>query len=67
MSGFWISCGPERRSDARKSVDHRVQGEAVHEMRVGLSRPGCRTRPQTAGELRRLRAVVGSVLGNGAA
>ena len=50
-----------------KMVDHRVQGEAVHEMRAGLSRSGCRTRSQTAGELRRLRAVVGSVLGNGVA
>jgi transposase len=50
-----------------KCVDHRVQGEAVHEMRVGLSRSGCRTRSQTTGELRRLRAVVGSVLGKGVA
>jgi len=50
-----------------KCVDHRVQGEAVHEMRVDLSRSGCRTRSQTAGELRRLRAVVGSVLGKGVA
>lgn len=50
-----------------KFADHRVQGEAVHEMRVGLSRSGCRTRSQTAGELRRSRAVVGSVLGNGVA
>jgi len=46
-----------------KYADHRVQGEAVHEMRAGLSRSGCRIRSQTAGELRRLRAVVGSVLG----
>ena len=50
-----------------KFADHRVQGEAVHEMRAGLSRSGCRTRSQTAGELRRSRAVVGSVLGNGVA
>ncbi|MCE9564585.1 MAG: IS66 family transposase zinc-finger binding domain-containing protein [Planctomycetes bacterium] len=50
-----------------KYVDHCVQGEAVHEMRVGLSRSGCRIRSQTAEELRRLRAVVGSVFGNGVA
>jgi hypothetical protein len=43
-----------------------VQGEAVHEMRVGLSRPGCRTRPQTTGELRWSRALVASVPGKGA-
>ena len=34
-----------------KFGDHCVQGEAVYEMRVGLSWPGCRTRPQTAGKL----------------
>jgi len=50
-----------------KYVDHCVQGEAVYEMRVGLSWPGCRTRPQTAGKLRGSRALVVSVSGKGAA
>ena len=49
-----------------KTLDHRVQGKAVQEMRVGLSRSGCRTRPQTAGVLRRSRAVVVSDPGKGA-
>ena len=40
---------------------HCVQGQAVSEMRGGLSWPGDRTRPQTNPELRRSRAVVGSV------
>ena len=31
-----------------KLADHRVQGEAVSKMRVGLSWPGDRTRPQTS-------------------
>jgi transposase len=31
-----------------KFADHRVQGEAVNEMREGLSWPGDRTRPQTS-------------------
>jgi len=44
-----------------KYSDHRVQGEAVSEMREGPSWPGDRTRPQTSPELRRSRAVVGSV------
>lgn len=42
---------------------HRVQGEAVSEMREGPSWPGNRTRPQTSPELRWSRAVVGSVGG----
>jgi hypothetical protein len=49
-----------------KYSDHRVQGKAVHEMRVGLSRSGCRTGPQTAGMLRWSRATVVSDPGNGA-
>src|SRR5262249_53011479 len=49
-----------------KHVDHRVQGEAVYEMRVDLSWPGCRTRLQTAGMLLWLRAMVVSDSGKGA-
>jgi transposase len=52
---------------ACKYADHCVQGEAVYEMRVGLSWPGYRTRPQTAGKLRGSRALVVSVSGKGAA
>jgi transposase len=52
---------------ACKYADHCVQGEAVYEMRVGLSWPGCRTRPQTAGKLQGSRALVVSVSGKGAA
>jgi transposase len=44
-----------------KYGDPRVQGQAVSEMRGGLSWSGDRTRPQTNPELRRSRAVVGSV------
>ena len=44
-----------------KYSDHRVQGQAVSEMREGPSWPGDRTRPQTSPELWRSRAVVGSV------
>jgi hypothetical protein len=39
----------------------------VYEMRVGLSWPGCRTRPQTAGKLQWSRAIVVSVSGKGTA
>jgi hypothetical protein len=49
-----------------KYADHCVQGKAVQKMRVGLSRSGCRTRPQTTGVLRRSRAVVVSDPGKGA-
>ena len=49
-----------------KYADHRVQGEAVYEMGVGLSWPGCRTRPQTAGMLLWSRAMVVSDSGKGA-
>lgn len=50
-----------------KYQDHCVQGEAVYEMRVGLSWSGCRTRPQTAGVLLWSRAMVVSDSGKGAA
>ena len=50
-----------------KYADHRVQGEAVYEMRVGLSWSGCRTRPQTAGMLLWLSAMVVSDSGKDAA
>lgn len=52
---------------ACKYADHCVQGEAVYEMRVGLSWPGCRIRPQTAGMLLGLRATVVSDSGKGKA
>src|SRR5262249_8183171 len=51
---------------ASKYVDHCVQGEAVYELRVGVSWRGCRTRPQTAGMLLWSRAMVVSDSGKGA-